>query len=165
MHILYTQMNPASQTDLHKRACDIGYAILALVTLAHPPPGPAEPLPQIADEPALPAKRGRGRPPGTRNAATPAARRPPGRPRQYTPEERRAKFNDYKKQWYQANAETIRAKAREARLLKSKKVNVPSVCDACSGSGISYWSDDVYGPCVSCRCPGCGAKTRKDCKC
>lgn len=119
MHILYTQMNTASQTDLHKRACDIGYAILALVTLAHPPPGPAEPLPQIADEPAPPAKRGRGRPPGTRNAATPAAGRPPGRPRQYTPEERRAKFNEYKKQWYQANAETIRAKAREARQLKA----------------------------------------------
>ena len=25
-----------------------------------------------------------------------------------------------------------------------------SDCDACQGSGESYWSDDVYGPCMDC---------------
>ena len=111
-------MNPQPPPD--KLARDIGYAILALVERLHPAPAPAAQPPAPAAPEAPPAKRGRGRPPGTRNTTPPAADvRPPGRPRQFTPEERRAKFNDYKKQWYLANAETIRAKAREARQRKA----------------------------------------------
>ena len=35
------------------------------------------------------------------------------------------------------------------------------VCDACSGSGISYWSDGIYGNCWMCGCIDCG----KICSC
>ena len=32
------------------------------------------------------------------------------------------------------------------------------ICYACGGSGISYWSDDIYGPCLECCCVDCWEK-------
>ena len=34
-------------------------------------------------------------------------------------------------------------------------------CDACWGSGRSYWSDGIYGNCLMCCCIDCG----KNCRC
>ncbi len=42
--------------------------------------------------------------------------------------------------------------------------NESSVCDACRGSGTSYWSDDIYGACLDCCCIDC-KKFNWDCKC
>lgn len=34
--------------------------------------------------------------------------------------------------------------------------NDNELCIACNGSGISYWSDGIYGNCLECRCIDCG---------
>jgi len=39
-----------------------------------------------------------------------------------------------------------------------------NTCVACSGTGTSYWSDDIYGSCLECCCINC-SKFREDCKC
>ncbi len=36
------------------------------------------------------------------------------------------------------------------------------LCNSCGGSGISYWSDDIYGSCLECCCINCG---KKNCTC
>lgn len=36
-----------------------------------------------------------------------------------------------------------------------------SFCDVCGDSGISYWSDDIYGVCMECCCPHCGKSVLK----
>jgi hypothetical protein len=38
------------------------------------------------------------------------------------------------------------------------------VCHACNGTGTSYWSDDVYGPCMECSCIDCSNITDR-CTC
>ncbi len=35
------------------------------------------------------------------------------------------------------------------------------MCDVCQDSGISYWSDGIYGNCLECCCIDCG----KNCTC
>lgn len=37
-------------------------------------------------------------------------------------------------------------------------------CDACRDTGVSYWSDDVYGACLECCCINC-EEFDKNCKC
>jgi len=37
-------------------------------------------------------------------------------------------------------------------------------CCACGGSGVSYWSDGIYGSCMECSCINCGKKDR-ECLC
>ena len=37
-------------------------------------------------------------------------------------------------------------------------------CEACHGTGESYWSDDCYGSCLECCCINCGNK-HKNCSC
>lgn len=101
----------------------------------------------------------RGRPVGSVNAK-PYAGRPPGRPQVRPAEETLQRNKEYKQRWARENADRIRQKR-----LDKKKAIIPAVCDGCGGSGTTYWSDGIYGPCISCRCPGCGARTRKECKC
>ncbi len=35
------------------------------------------------------------------------------------------------------------------QLLEQTKCSSP-ICEACSGTGVSYWGDDVYGKCFNC---------------
>lgn len=37
-------------------------------------------------------------------------------------------------------------------------------CNACGGTGTSYWGDDCYGTCLECTCSECG-KFHKECDC
>lgn len=37
-------------------------------------------------------------------------------------------------------------------------------CDVCQDTGISYWSDGVYGACMECSCIECNKKD-KECTC
>ena len=56
---------------------------------------------------------------------------------------------------------------KEKIQLKKKKNNCKkdrSECYACRGTGISYWSDDVYGSCLECCCMNC-KKFIDKCKC
>jgi hypothetical protein len=45
-----------------------------------------------------------------------------------------------------------------------KKEKVKGQCYMCQGSGTSYWSDDVYGPCLECCCIDC-EEFLDECKC
>jgi hypothetical protein len=48
--------------------------------------------------------------------------------------------------------------------LYEKIFTTEDICVACSGTGTSYWSDDIYGSCLECCCINC-SEFYKDCKC
>lgn len=62
------------------------------------------------------------------------------------------------KKYFEGNETDIK---REFNDVISKIILEDEVCVLCSDSGISYWSDGVYGNCLECCCIDCG----KNCTC
>ena len=50
---------------------------------------------------------------------------------------------------------------KKYNIKKNKLYDDDCCCDTCGGSGVSYWTDGIYGNCLSCCCIDCG----KNCTC